>query len=95
MTETEERLKSIAAKNKAIEDLTKEMVSCLEKSTEIAIKKSSPYHKVNMRRMFQIFGYTLRMKQIKIHLDMVMATPIFPGGGLAIVGEEIKLNKKC
>ena len=76
-------------KRKIINGLRSELLECVRQATLIASKGSSKYPKVTMKRIFRVVGWAMKAKSIMHQIDMVKAQPIFPQGGLPIVGEEI------
>jgi len=87
-------IESIKAKSDAILELKLEQLNCVKQALKIANKGSSKYHKVNMNRVFRIMGWAVKARMIQDQIRMIAAQPIFPSGGLPIVGDKITITNK-
>lgn len=73
-------------KRKVIIGLYSDFLECMKQSLIIAKKGASKYPKVTLNRMFKVLGWAMKARMILVQIDMVKAQPIFPQGGLPIVG---------
>ena len=81
-------------KRKIINGLRSELMKCMADILMVSIKGNSVYKKVNRNRVFKVMAFAMKAKMIKAQIDMVKAQPIFPKGGLSIVGEEYLKSKE-
>ena len=85
---------ALEEKRNALIDLRLQLLECSEQACKIALRGSSKYPAVTLKRMFRVLGWAMKANMIKKHIDIVNAQPIFPQGGLPIVGEELIINKE-
>ena len=79
----------------AIKDINLHQLDIVDKMTEVALKPSSPYPKVNRRRMFSIMAMTIELRYCSTQIDIIKSQPTqdFAEGG-AIVSPKYRKHEK-